>query len=83
MFLHADACAPEDLRLTPDAVPDQLARRWLSLRAFDAAHDMTHAEIIDGHDVVDAAQRLLADPDVTYLHIHNAAPGCFAVRIER
>ena len=28
-------------------------------------------------------ERLLADPQVAYLHAHNAGRGCFAARIDR
>ena len=30
----------------------------------------------------DNLQRLLALPDVAYLHVHNARPGCYACRVD-
>lgn len=83
VYVHAQECVPGPLDLAPGAVPRQLARRRLSVRAFDADHLMSAAEVVDGPQVADVAQRLLADPDVAYLHVHNAAPGCFAVRVDR
>jgi hypothetical protein len=91
VYLHAtspggQACRPDpaDLVSTPDRpAPDQLTRRRLSLRAFDAQHLMVDAQITDGTAGVAAARQLLADPRAEYVHVHNAAPGCFAVRIER
>jgi Protein of unknown function (DUF1203) len=86
VYVHADACRPDpaDLVSTPDRpAPGQLTRRRLALRAFDADHMMVDAEIIDGTAVADAAARLLAHPRARYVHVHNAAPGCFAVRVER
>jgi hypothetical protein len=86
VYVHERACAPRPDDLALDAgrpAPDQLTRRRLSLRAFDADHLMVGAEVTDGAVVTDVAQTLLADPDVAYVHVHNAAPGCFAVRVER
>jgi hypothetical protein len=31
----------------------------------------------------DPQARFFADPAITYLHAHNAQPGCFAARIDR
>ena len=31
----------------------------------------------------DVIGRLLADPGAAYLHLHYAAPGCYAARVER
>ena len=30
-----------------------------------------------------ALQRLFADPAVSYIHVHNARPGCYSGRIDR
>ncbi|MDB5457507.1 MAG: hypothetical protein JWP92_3092 [Caulobacter sp.] len=66
-----------------DAVPPALARRLLSVRAFDAEGMMTDADVVDGQDLPALAERLLADPAVAYLHAHYAKPGCYAARIDR
>ena len=66
-----------------DAVPEALARRLVSLRAFDAAHMMTAAEAVDGSALAPAIERLLSDPAVAYLQAHYAVRGCYAARIER
>lgn len=83
IYLHVDACTPGAV-LPEDAVlPDQLTRRRLSVRAFDADHLMRDTAVIDGHDLAGLAAQWLDDPAVGYLHVHNAGPGCFAVRIDR
>jgi uncharacterized protein DUF1203 len=64
-------------------VPQQLASRLLSVRAFDPAGMMTDADVIEGRDLVPLIERFFADPAVTYLHAHNARRGCFAARIDR
>jgi len=66
-----------------DAVPEQLRIRTLAVRAFDADAMMVAWEIADGRHLMAAIERLLADPRAAYLHIHYAAPGCYAARAER
>lgn len=64
-------------------IPAVLARRTLSLRAFDAAGDIVDAALAEGSGQAPAIRRLLAEPRAQYLHAHYAAFGCYAARIER
>jgi hypothetical protein len=66
-----------------DQVPEQLRLRTLAVRAFDHAAMMLAFELVDGRDLEQAIERLLALPRAAYLHIHFAAPGCYAARVER
>jgi uncharacterized protein DUF1203 len=66
-----------------DAVPEQLRKRTLALRAFDADAMMIAFELIEGTSLEQAIARQFADPRAAYLHAHFAAPGCYAARIER
>jgi hypothetical protein len=66
-----------------DAIPEQLAIRLLSVRAFDVAGMMTDADVVEGTALEPLIERLLADPAVAYLHVHNAKRGCFAARVDR
>jgi hypothetical protein len=66
-----------------DAVPDQLRRRTLAVRGFDDEAMMTGWEVIEGIWLEEAIGRQFADPRAQYLHIHFAAPGCFAAKVER
>jgi hypothetical protein len=66
-----------------DAVPEQLRRRMLAVRAFDSEAMMVGWELVDGHDLESAIDRLFADLRAAYLHIHFAAPGCYAARVDR
>jgi hypothetical protein len=66
-----------------DAVPDQLRRRTLAVRGFDSNAMMTGWELIEGIWLEEAIERRFADPRTDYLHIHFAAPGCYAARVER
>jgi hypothetical protein len=66
-----------------DAVPEQLRRRVLAVRAFDAQGMMTGFELVDGRDLEPAIERLLRPSAAAYLHVHFAAPGCYAACVER
>ena len=66
-----------------DEVPEQLRKRMLAVRSFDGNGMMVKCELVDGPVLEGAIDRLLADPGAEYLHVHFAAPGCYAARIER
>jgi hypothetical protein len=66
-----------------DEVPEQLRLRTLAVRAFDAGAMMLAHELVDGRNLEQTIERLLATPGAAYLHIHFAAPGCYAARVER
>ena len=64
-------------------VPQQLRIRTLAVRAFDADAMMVGWELVDGRDLEAAIDRQFLEPRVSYLHIHFAAPGCYAARVDR
>jgi len=66
-----------------DEVPQQLRIRSLTVRAYDADAMMVGWELVEGRDLERAIEKLFANPDAAYLHIHYAAPGCYAARVER
>jgi hypothetical protein len=66
-----------------DEVPQQLRKRILAVRAFDAEGMMVRFDLVDGRDLEVAIDKLLADPKAEYLHVHFAAPGCYAARVDR
>jgi len=66
-----------------DAVPEQLRLRTLAVRAFDDGGMMLGCELTEGTALEGALDRLPANPGAAYLHIHFAAPGCYAARVER
>jgi hypothetical protein len=65
------------------SVPVQLRRRTLAVRGFDAAGMMTGCELIEGIWLEEAIERQFADASAAYLHVHFAAPGCYAAKVER
>jgi hypothetical protein len=64
-------------------VPEQLRIRTLAVRAYNTDAMMTGFELIEGLELEAAIQRLFDNPQATYLHVHYAAPGCYAARVER
>ena len=66
-----------------DEVPAQLRCRTLAVRAFDANAMMVGWDLIEGRDLEAAIERRFADPQAAYLHVHYAAPGCYAARVDR
>jgi hypothetical protein len=80
IFVREGAVAPAQF---DNEVPEQLAIRTLSLRAYDADGMMTDADLVEGRDLAPLIDRFFADPSVAYLHAHNAKRGCFAARIDR
>lgn len=66
-----------------DEVPEQLRRRTLAVRAFDGKGMMVAFELADGRELEAAIDKLLGRPEAEYLHVHFAAPGCYAARVER
>ena len=73
----------EDKYVVRDEVPDVLRARKLSLRAFDGAHMMVEAALVDGDEVEHAIEGFFRNPAISYIHIHFAARGCFAGLAER
>ncbi|MEO6279944.1 DUF1203 domain-containing protein [Roseateles sp.] len=66
-----------------DTVPEVLRSRLLSLRAFDATGLMVDADVVDGTAIEGLIERLLAQPEVDYVHAHFARRGCYAALVRR
>lgn len=70
-------------RVAINEVPDQQRRRLLSVRAYDASHQMIDADVAQGTALEALIDRFFANDRASYLHVHNAKRGCFACRVER
>jgi len=80
IFVSEDATAAYD---EVNQVPEVMRARLLSLRAFDDAGMMVDADVVEGAAVEPLIARLLANPAVAYIHVHNAKRGCYSGRIDR
>ena len=70
-------------RTRPGISPEQLRTRLLALRAFDAEGMMIAFALVKGRELEGAIETQLAAPSASYLHVHYAAPGCYAARVDR
>lgn len=73
----------EQARPEVDEIPESIALRLLSVRAFDGEGMMVAADVVEGAKLRPVIARFLALPSVEYLHLHNAKPGCYAARVDR
>ena len=69
--------------LTVNEVPEYVASRLISVRAYDARHRMVDATVHEGALVHAEIERMFSDTSVAYAHLHNAKRGCFSCRVER
>ena len=66
-----------------DTVPEQLRKRTLAVRAFDTEAMMVGWEIVDGAELESRDCAGFRQSARRLLHVHFAAPGCYAARVER
>ncbi|WP_269584744.1 DUF1203 domain-containing protein [Roseibium sp. Sym1] len=64
-------------------VPEAIACRLLSVRAFNRDHEMIDADVIEGREVDTLINRFFDNPQVDYIHLHFARRGCFAASVTR
>lgn len=64
-------------------VPEVMRIRLLSLRAFSEAGTLLDADVAEGQVMEAVIERMLANPDVSYIHVHNARQGCYSGRVDR
>jgi hypothetical protein len=80
VFLHADGCdGPET-----DGYPADFAARTQVLRCYDHTGRILGGEVVPaGGDHIGTAERLLADPEVAFLHTRNVVFGCYMLTLRR
>lgn len=61
-------------------VPELIARRLISARAFDAAGMMIDADVLPGTEAGARLDAWLADNAVAHVDLHTARQGCFLAR---
>lgn len=66
-----------------DEIPELFRKRLISLRGFDVTDCMVDADVAEGAELEGAIDRMFSDPAVSYIHLHNAKPGCFAASVTR
>jgi len=67
----------------PNTIPSLLLHRTLFLRGYDKQSNLIVAIVVEGMQLSEALQKIFSDSGVDYLHIHNAAAGCFICVVHR
>lgn len=60
-----------------------LEHRQLSLRGYHGSGMMKAAIVAEGNELKEQLIKLLENVNLSYVHIHNARPGCFNCVVER
>ena len=66
-----------------DEIPEVMRTRLLSLRGFDENGMMHEGDVARGDGLIPIIRRFFKNPDVAYIHVHNAGHGCYSGRIDR
>ncbi|MCG9648152.1 DUF1203 domain-containing protein [Vibrio brasiliensis] len=64
-------------------IPEILAERLLSVRAYSQDSMMLNATTVQGKALTNTIRDLFENSEVSYLQIHNANPGCFNCTVYR
>jgi Protein of unknown function (DUF1203) len=95
-FVHHDVESPyraygpifvrenaREATLSAGEIPDAVTRRVMSVRAYDKNAIMLDGSVVPGSEIETHIEKLFAEPNVTYLHLHNAGAGCYSCKVER
>src|SRR5215203_3916177 len=64
-------------------IPGMFNHRLLSIRAYDEAAMLRGARVVEGRSLEETIRDFFTNDAISYLHIHNAAPGCFNCTVQR
>ena len=64
-------------------IPVMFRHRLLSVRAYDDAAMMKNARVVEGKVLEETIREFFAKESISYLHVHNAGPGCFNCVVQR
>ena len=95
-FVHHDVESPyrasgpifvretaKQIELAPDEIPEVVAGRVMSVRAYNDKGMMVNAAVTPGKELKSQVEKFLGDAKISYLHLHNAGAGCYSCRVER
>jgi len=69
--------------LKENEVPTMLRHRLLSVRGYNDKNLMIEADTMVGTDLEAGIAKQFSNSSVSYIHLHNAAPGCFNCSVTR
>jgi hypothetical protein len=67
----------------PGEIPDVVASRVISVRAYDQSGMMLDGQIVRGRELKSRIDELFANSKIAYLQLHNAGAGCYSCKVER
>ncbi|PVB60051.1 DUF1203 domain-containing protein [Labrenzia sp. 011] len=73
----------QESRPEPGVIPQSIASRLLSVRAFNRQHEIIDADVVEGTHAAELISAFFANPDTGYIHLHFARRGCFAAKVTR
>ena len=95
-FVHHDVDSPyrasgpifvrpntPEANLRPGEIPEVVAVRTMSVRAYDENGNMVDGSTVPGSELKPHIEKLFANPRIEYLHLHNAGAGCYSCKVER
>lgn len=80
IFVHQERC---ERHAENGGFPDDLRPHALTLHAYARGRRFRGEEYVTDGDVEAAVGRLLARPEVDYIHVRDTRAGCYDTRIER
>jgi hypothetical protein len=81
VFIHAEPCSGY---LAPDRYPPALSHRQQVVRAYDQDGRIAGGVLVhDGEHAMTVIRGLLAQPDVTLVHLRNVGHGCYNFAVRR
>ena len=73
----------EEAQLAAGEIPELVACRTMSVRAYDKNAAMVDGAVVAGSEMKEHIEKLFANPKIEYLHLHNAGAGCYSCKVER
>lgn len=80
IFVRENIC---QANLVANTIPDVLKSRLISIRGFNAKHDMVTADVAEGGGLSGVINNFFENKDIAYVHLHNAKQGCYVARVDR
>jgi hypothetical protein len=73
----------EQVDLEPGKIPEVVASRVMSVRAYNDKGMMINAAVTSGKELKSQIEKFFSDAKTSYLHLHNAGAGCYSCRVDR
>lgn len=80
VYIHANECARYNGN---DGIPETYRGRLLTLEAFGADRKLLAEVRTTNGEEGAVTQKLLANPEVEYVHVRSTEAGCYLFRLER